>query len=447
MEYSMKFISKLEEYPSTRNLDNIYQDPLKAKHLDVYLSSMKMKNPKALLLGACPTFNGSRKTGIPFTDEFYVGKKKVDIEEEVVYDDGKTLLEKPKKWEKHKTGRKERGSKIIWENLSLELDEMLLWNIFPFYPHRANAYAIQRKLSDREMEVSYEFLMDVLNEFPTITTILVASDLAAKILKNYPELRDRYDFFYVSSPAVSKEDEFIARVKMALKYKNEIMEQADNPGQHEISYEYRRRWADMNLEETKFFCRMLNRILPIEKEYYCDVCPCNLGESFYCGYYAFNRTDVDVPLEDVKRRNDLIIGANLAPLFPDYIKRTKLADVIVEQALQFTAPYYRNVIHEPSGDPYMIHILTCVKKVQDYLEMLTEVNGKDVLAALVLARIYHHNHVSSAKILHEFGPYVLSLIDPANPEHEANREDLFEQLKQLKIPQDVMDLMNILEKE
>ncbi len=441
MEYSIEFIKYLEEIPSTRNLDNIYQDPYKAKNLDIYLSSMKLKNPKALLLGGCPTFSGSRKTGIPFTDEYYVGNTKVELEDDT---QEKELLPKVKKWEKHNPVKKERGSKIVWENLSIELEELLLWNIFPFYPHTANVYGLQRKLSDQEMELSLELLLDLLDEFPTITTILVASDLAAKIIKHNPELSSRYTLFYVSAPAISKADEFIGRVKLALKYKDEIIAESDHQERNEIAYEYRRRWADMSSDGSKFYCRMLNRILPIEKDYYCEFCPCHLGEKFYCGYYDFNRTDVNTPLEAVKRRFDMVIAANLSPLFPDYIKRTRLSDVIVEQALQLVAPIYRNEIHEESGEPYIVYILTRIHTIYDYILQLNKDHQKDVLAALVLYRVFKRQQISPAKVQNEFGDYVLSLLSEQHPEHEENLYELYNQLNELDISEEIMDIFHIL---
>ena len=61
----MNVIKELQKYESTKNLDNIYTEPLKAKNLDIYLSSILCLQPHALLLGATPVFPGSRTNGIP----------------------------------------------------------------------------------------------------------------------------------------------------------------------------------------------------------------------------------------------------------------------------------------------------------------------------------------------------------------------------------------------
>ena len=72
----MNIVRELQEYPSTTVLDNVYCEPLKAKNLDIYLTTISKLNPEAILVGNSPVYMGSCQTGIPFTDEYKIGNKK-----------------------------------------------------------------------------------------------------------------------------------------------------------------------------------------------------------------------------------------------------------------------------------------------------------------------------------------------------------------------------------
>ena len=148
--------------------------------------------------------------------------------------------------------------------------------------------------------------------------------------------------------------------------------------------------------------------------------------------------------EQVKLQADTLISVNLIPLFPDYIKRTRLADVIVEQALQLAANVYEGKLYEETGEPYLIHILEWLKLAEPYVYQLPMDEQRDVLAALMLYNVYKSGQVSPNKLRKEFGDYVMSLIAPEDEEHAKSIRELFAMFDELNIPQDVRKIFDLL---
>lgn len=203
----MHVIDELQKYSSSDMVDNIYQEPLKAKNLDVYLTTIKNRKPKAILIGTSPVLYGGRKTGIPFTDEYYISNEKIFL-----------LQQKDERgYEILTTGDeklgKDRVSEIIWTGLEKEIEDILLWNIFPFYPHVRGMYSCRRPITAEEGESGYHFLQLILEEIPSIHVILVAGDQASEVIRNHEELKEKYQIFHVGHPNLGARDEFIARVK------------------------------------------------------------------------------------------------------------------------------------------------------------------------------------------------------------------------------------------
>lgn len=433
MDYSMHVIDELQKYSSSDMVDNIYQEPLKAKNLDVYLTTIKNRKPKAILIGTSPVLYGGRKTGIPFTDEYYISNEKIFL-----------LQQKDERgYEILTTGDeklgKDRVSEIIWTGLEEEIEDILLWNIFPFYPHVRGMYSCRRPITAEEGESGYHFLQLILEEIPSIHVILVAGDQASEVIRNHEELKEKYQIFHVGHPNLGARDEFIARVKKAMEFKQNILIEEESKEKSSIIYEYHRRWAHTD-DDGNYYCRALNKILPADMSEYCKVCPCNLGEELYCGYYDFYQDESDVSLSAVKQRYDMLIQANLVPLFPDYKIRVEKAALLIEQAFQFAATVYRNRICLDTNIPYMIHLMEIVHSLCPYIHKLDVENPEEVMVAAIFYNILHNTKVPAGKIAMEFGEYTLSLIDETQEEHWENLAVILKQLEEMKIPKREMDL-------
>ncbi len=436
MEYKMPLVYELQSYPGSHSLDNIYQTPLKAKNLDIYLANLKKQSPRAIMVGGTPVFAGSRRTGIPFTDEYHIGSEEVTILQSA--DPSGYTIRNREYLNEHEPAR-EQGAGVIWQNLLDCMDSIVLWNIFPFYPHEEKAYSITRPLTNKEMEDGLYFLLELLKEFYTVDKIIVASELAAQIISRNEQLKNRYDIFYVSNPAITGTNEFINRVRMSLLYKEEILEQHENTVNDGVSYEYRRRWADTNLK-GEYYCRALNKIMPEENAYFCEYCPCNLKQPLYCGYYDFNRTDHNTPLELVKKRFDMLIDANLIPLFPDYMKRNfSNRGLVIEKALQFAATYYRDRIQIRSKMPYMMYLLNHLHLMTPYVMSMKSEEKEDILVAVILQTILKDSNVTKQRLSQKFGDYVLSLIDTEHEEHDENVKKVIYELDDMGAPESIIE--------
>lgn len=433
MDYSMHVIDELQKYSSSDMVDNIYQEPLKAKNLDVYLTTIKNRKPKAILIGTSPVLYGGRKTGIPFTDEYYISNEKIFLlqqKDERGYEILTTDDEKP---------GKDRVSEIIWTGLEEEIEDILLWNIFPFYPHVRGRYSGRRPITAEEGESGYHFLQLILEEIPSIHVILVAGDQASEVIQNHEELKETYQIFHVGHPNLGARDEFIARVKKAMEFKQNILIEEESKEKSSITYEYHRRWAHADAD-GKYYCRALNKILPADMSEYCKICPCNLGDELYCGYYDFYQDESDVSISAVKQRYDMLIKANLIPLFPDYKIRVEKAALLIEQAFQFAATVYRNRICLDTNIPYMIHLMEISHSLYPYIRKLDMENPEEVMVAVIFYNILHNTKVPAGKIAMEFGEYTLSLLDETQEEHWENLASILKQLEEMKIPKREMDL-------
>lgn len=428
----MNIINELQKYESTSTLDNIYSEPLKAKNLDVYLSTIQSMEPEAILVGESPLYQGSQKTGIPFTDEYKIGNEKISL---LRHKDQQGHIIKNETTEDLK---RDRSSAIIWNGLGIHMENVLLWNIFPFYVHEKDFFTARRQLTTEEERDGYHFLQLILEEFPSIKMILVAGDMASSVISKHAELKEKYQIHYISHPNAVAKNEFIERLKNALALKEDIIKKEDSDDKDDVSYEYHRRWADTD-ETGHFYCRALNKILPASMTEYCQYCPCNLYEEKYCGYYDFNRNDHNWSLRKVKRRYDLLIQAHLIPLFPDYKIRIQKYDLLVEQAFQFAAEIYRDRISLETNTPYLFHLMEVAETLRPYIDLLQS-NQLEVYAAVLFHNILYNTSVPSGRIAKEFGEYIRSLIDHNADDHNANLTEIMNQFFAIEVPAEIMSL-------
>lgn len=435
VEYTMNIVRELQEYPSTTILDNMYCEPLKAKNLDIYLTTIRKLNPEAILVGDSPVYMGSHRTGIPFTDEYKIGNESLSLLQEKDQQ-GHSIMN-----DTDEELKRDFGSAVIWNGLEVELENMVLWNIMPFYTHKEDFNVARKNLSPQEEEAGFHFLKQILKEIPSIRMILVAGELASRIILRHIELKKDYEVYYISNPNITSVPEFISRVKKAFELKENILERETLAAESEVAYEYRRRWADTD-ESGNFYCRALNKILPASMSQYCYCCPCNLYGELYCGYYDFNRNDRDWDLRKVKRRFDLLIQANLIPLFPNYKLRTKHGSVLTEQAFQFLAEVYRDRLSLVSNTPYLFYLMEIAFRFVPYIERMNNDHPEEIYVAILFHNLLNNTKVASGKIGKEFGSYIQSLLDPETEDHVENLNEMLKFFEEVDTPSELMQLLN-----
>lgn len=433
MDYMMNIVRELQEYPSTTILDNMYCEPLKAKNLDIYLTTIRKLNPEAILVGDSPVYMGSHQTGIPFTDEYKIGNESLSLLQQKDQQ-GHSIINDTKDELK-----RDFGSAVVWNELELELENMVLWNIMPFYTHQEDFNIARKNLSPQEEEAGFHFLKQILKEIPSIRMIIVSGELASRIILRHVELKKDYEIYYISSPNIASVPEFISRVKKAFELRENIFERERLAAESEVAYDYRRRWADRD-ESGNFYCRALNKILPASMSKYCRYCPCNLYGELYCGYYDFNRNDHGWELRKVKRRFDLLIQANLIPLFPDYKLRTKHGSILTERAFQFLAEVYRDRISLKSNTPYLFYLMEIAFQYMPYLEKMENDHPEEIYIAILFHNILNNTKVASGRIGKDFGSYIQSLIDPEAEGHLENLAEVLVMLESVNTPEEQMRL-------
>lgn len=152
------FITRLSNIPKSNGTTNLYfgnnrESLIRKNNLLVYLTKMKIANPKFLLLGEAPGYKGCRLSGIPFTSE------KVLYENLFFKNEPIQLINEKGKLES------EISATIVWSELSQLKEKPLMWNIFPFHPHTIESNQTNRTPKYAELEEGKVFLFELLEIF------------------------------------------------------------------------------------------------------------------------------------------------------------------------------------------------------------------------------------------------------------------------------------------
>lgn len=156
----LKIINQLHRENSTDNCFNQYSEFDNRQNLQTYLSYYKKFNPKILLVGEAVGYKGCRLTGIPFTSPTTIKESRAKF---FRINRGNLKIQ---------TVVREASASAVWEVLELTDAQVLLWNIFPFHPHRQNLPLSNRRPSNLEIESGIKFLIQILQIFDP--SILVA---------------------------------------------------------------------------------------------------------------------------------------------------------------------------------------------------------------------------------------------------------------------------------
>lgn len=171
------FVKKLSEI-SLSNVFNPYSDrcamfdlpnaaSVRRKNLISYLTAIETSEVNIIWMGRDLGYRGGRRTGLALTDESH-------LSDMVKCYPGSNI-------NKATTGPivAERTAKEIWAAIRVIPLPPLLWNVFPFHPHKPDQPFTNRKFSTRELGV-VDDLNRTLIEWLKIDTIVGIGQDAAK---------------------------------------------------------------------------------------------------------------------------------------------------------------------------------------------------------------------------------------------------------------------------
>jgi uracil-DNA glycosylase len=156
---------------------NQYLDNEKLDNLRVYLDYLVCKPPMLWLVGEAPGYRGCRETGIPFTspdillhyknDFFTTNHKKLVVGQSI----------------------KEPTATCIWESLRSVNEMPLLWNAFPFHPHKQGLLYSNRSLTAAEQVEGMTYIQLIHAIFRPHYVIAVGNAAASALHRSIPNVQ------------------------------------------------------------------------------------------------------------------------------------------------------------------------------------------------------------------------------------------------------------------
>ncbi len=195
-----EFVEKLAKFPVNENVANIYNNTNKnhkvcKENLRLYLQKMKSLNPEYALIGEAPGFKGCGLTGIPFTSEYLL------FNSEFFQNNGyKTMND-------HNNLSKESTATIVWGALDIHKKYPLLWNAFPFHPHKKNNPNSNRSPNKVDIEQGFNFLREMFGLFPNLNKNKVGAigRVSEDLLKN----KLKFSCSYITHPSFGRKVKFM----------------------------------------------------------------------------------------------------------------------------------------------------------------------------------------------------------------------------------------------
>ncbi|MCO5189324.1 MAG: uracil-DNA glycosylase [Anaerolineae bacterium] len=143
------------------------KNQLRRHNLTRYLSAMEQSRPTLLLVGEAPGYRGCRLTGIPFTSSHTLVQEMVPG-----FENGGALAGAGVELQKEATAT------MVWSVLQSLQSLPLLWNAFPFHPHRPNNPESNRRPTSSELKQGGLFLLRLLDLFPDVQQIAAVGNSA-----------------------------------------------------------------------------------------------------------------------------------------------------------------------------------------------------------------------------------------------------------------------------
>jgi uracil-DNA glycosylase len=173
-----EFIGDLAAVEPPANVCNQYSsdDPfghIRRHNLRLHWQRLLPQEPTILLLGEAVGYRGGRLTGLPFISEQI-------LLNHPLFGTGHGFV-KTAEWP---TVCGEATATMVWQTLDACGHYPVLWNVFPFHPHRPGQPASNRQPTINELSLGERFVRLLLDLFP-ITTIVAAGNTAEKALHRW----------------------------------------------------------------------------------------------------------------------------------------------------------------------------------------------------------------------------------------------------------------------
>lgn len=175
-----QFIHQLATAVSLPNCENpyAYERPLAAArrhNLQLYLTWMGQQQPRLLLVGEAPGYRGCRLTGIPFTSPHILTHSlasRLQAETEA--------FQQGTEWPEI---QREASATIVWRTIDNWERLPLLWNIFPFHPHKPHNPKSNRTPKVSEVAAGRPFLQQLCHLFPQAALVAVGQKAVTALTK------------------------------------------------------------------------------------------------------------------------------------------------------------------------------------------------------------------------------------------------------------------------
>ena len=166
-----KFLRRLSAYSSTEIVHNFYRGRSQAaqrarQNLTAWLQDLERRRPAWAMVGEAPGYKGGALTGLPFSSEYL-------LHAGVSLSSGEQIWGQPYVIQQRQPPQKEATARMIWEVLALYGEVPLLWNAFPFHPHRAGEPQSNRRPSAAEQREGLIFLTLLLKMYEIQTVVAV----------------------------------------------------------------------------------------------------------------------------------------------------------------------------------------------------------------------------------------------------------------------------------
>lgn len=138
------------------------------ENLALYLAQMHRRRPTTILVGEAPSHRGCRLTGIPFMSETLMLRGVAQA----------GMFGAERNYRKATPGEvlsTEASATIVWGTIAAIEPTPLLWNAFPFHPHRPGEPRSNRPPTAGELGIGQPFLVDLIAMFGVTTVVAVGN--------------------------------------------------------------------------------------------------------------------------------------------------------------------------------------------------------------------------------------------------------------------------------
>jgi uracil-DNA glycosylase len=195
------FINKLRDRRSTRTVYNPYQCGDPRHNLRLYLEYLLDSNRAVIAVGEAPGYLGCRHTGIPFTCGATLENK------------GHHLLAAISPRVRMKRIVREDSASHVWAVLRRYRRLPILWNAFPFHPHRVASRKSNRTPNSMELREGAEYLNEMISLFEPKLLVAIGRKAEETLGRNFPRLRR----LHVPHPARGGHRAFAAEMTTVLR--------------------------------------------------------------------------------------------------------------------------------------------------------------------------------------------------------------------------------------